>query len=488
MPCVRCRTLLVVVLGFAALIISAASRIATAEDPPVYERMWGTHGSDPGQLGKLLSLCCDALGNIYVADSENNRIQKFDAFGALLLPWGSYGFTSGKFNAMSNVSAESQDFVYVADQGNYRIQKFTSSGDFVRKWGSYGSTAGQFLGQIAVATGPTDSDSVYVADRDHKRIQGFSSSGQFLASWSSAGSPNWDFLHPSSVAVSPDGFVYVADTGYFRISKFNALGGFVTQWGGEGKGPGQFGPRLGVATDFAGNVYVADSLNYRIQKFSSSGAFVTAWGTTASGPYQFGSHLSVAVNPDSDIFVADSDYSRVKVFYPAQRSLTVSSTGIAAVNITGTVTGATPFTSPVATNSSVTLHAPATAVRSGKTWYFVQWTIAGVTTLPGQLSVTFPVSEDASATASYKRVSRLTITGLKTTRQKRYVNYSCKAVFSNGSSKIVTRDAKWRETYSYLKFVRPGRLWVGAVPAKRICYFTAAYGGVSARFRLVVTK
>lgn len=40
----------------------------------------------------------DMLGNIYVADSGNNRIQKFDSNGAFLVKWGSFGTGDGQFD------------------------------------------------------------------------------------------------------------------------------------------------------------------------------------------------------------------------------------------------------------------------------------------------------------------------------------------------------------------------------------------------------
>ena len=71
-----------------------------------------------------MSLAIDGSGNVYVADSSNNRIQKFAADGAFLAAWGSYGTGNGQFAGPTGVATDSSGHVYVADQNNDRIQKF----------------------------------------------------------------------------------------------------------------------------------------------------------------------------------------------------------------------------------------------------------------------------------------------------------------------------------------------------------------------------
>jgi tripartite motif-containing protein 71 len=66
----------------------------------------------------------DGSGNVYVADSSNDRIQKFDASGAFLTTWGSLGSGNGQFNFPLGVATDGSGNVYVADSGNNRIQKF----------------------------------------------------------------------------------------------------------------------------------------------------------------------------------------------------------------------------------------------------------------------------------------------------------------------------------------------------------------------------
>ena len=173
--------------------------------------------------------------------------------------WGADGLSMPE-----DVAVDSSGNVYVADTWNNRIQKFTSTGTFITKWGSSGSGDGQFSFPVGVAV--DSSDNVYVADEYNYRIQKFSTDGTFIAKWGSSGSGDGQFSSPNGVAIDSEGNVYVADSGHDRIQKFTSTGTFITKWGSSGSGDGQFSSPNGVAVDSEGNVYVAD--NDQIQKFA----------------------------------------------------------------------------------------------------------------------------------------------------------------------------------------------------------------------------
>src|SRR6266516_3712455 len=132
---------------------------------------WGSSGTGNGQFNAPLGVATDGNGNVYVADTNNNRIQKFDASGTFLTTGGSYGSGNGQFSNPIGVATDGSGNVYVADFGNNRIQKFDASGTFVTTWGSSGSGNGEFQYPFGVAT--DGSGNVYVADEANSRIQKF---------------------------------------------------------------------------------------------------------------------------------------------------------------------------------------------------------------------------------------------------------------------------------------------------------------------------
>ena len=178
----------------------------------------GSPGSGDGQFSNPRGVAVDGAGNVYVADTSNNRVQKFDAGGAYLTQWGSGGSGSSQFNYPTGVAVDGAGNVYVADSNNHRIQKFDGSGSYLSQWGVNGSGNGQFSYPQAVAA---DGDgNVYVADSDNSRIQKFDAGGSYLSKWGSFGSGSGQFQYPTGVAVDGSGNVYVADFYDNRIQKF----------------------------------------------------------------------------------------------------------------------------------------------------------------------------------------------------------------------------------------------------------------------------
>jgi sugar lactone lactonase YvrE len=116
-----------------------------------------------------------ASGNVYVADTGNDRIQKFDNNGTFLTGWGSSGTGNGLFSGPSGVTVDGSGHVFVADTNNNRIQKFDGSGTFLTAWGTTGAGNGQFQFPFGAAT--DGSGNVYIAEYGNNRIQRFDASG-----------------------------------------------------------------------------------------------------------------------------------------------------------------------------------------------------------------------------------------------------------------------------------------------------------------------
>jgi DNA-binding beta-propeller fold protein YncE len=323
--------------------------ISYSED---YITQWGAFGSGNGQFKFPGGVAVDSLGNVYVADRDNNRIQKFSSNGDYITKWGTGGTGNGQFKFPGGVAVDSLGNVYVADTNNHRIQKFSSNGDYIIKWGTEGSSNSRFYYPFGVAVDSLGN--VYVADTNNHRIQKFSSNGDYITKWGTGteGSGNGQFKYPFGVAVDSLGNVYVADSGNNRIQKFDSNGVYITQWGTVGVLNGQFNSPFGVAVDNLENVYVVDTYNHRIQKFKSNGTYITQWGTDGVANGQFNDPLGVAVSALDKIYVADTKNHRIQVFIPAPVISTVlpSSGPIAggtSVTITGTNFGSSRGTGTV---------------------------------------------------------------------------------------------------------------------------------------------
>ncbi len=319
---VRRRTVVWALLAPLMLAAFLSATAGSASASIAFDLTWGSVGTGNGQFTLPQRVATDSTGAPYVSDTGNHRIQKFTTGGVFTTKWGATflglpvaGTGDGEFNLPAGVATDSSNNVYVADTTNNRIQKFNSSGVFQAKWGASGSGNGQFSLPQGIAT--DSSNNVYVADTGNNRIQKFNSSGTYITQWGSAGTANGQFTSPSGVAVDSSGSVYVADAGNNRIQKFSSTGSFITKWGTAGTGNGQFGATttLDVATGSHDNVIVADTGNNRIQKFRPSGTFITTWGTLGTGTSQFNGPSGVAVASTDHVYVADRANNRIQKFH-----------------------------------------------------------------------------------------------------------------------------------------------------------------------------
>jgi DNA-binding beta-propeller fold protein YncE len=302
---IKRRRLIIAAAIVTVLLASAAGVLAIS-----FITKWGTTGLANGEFSTPTGIGVDAAGNVYVAEGNGNRVQKFDNNGAFLLKFGIPGDVPGGFVSPSGVAVDSAGNIYVADAFEDKVSKFNSAGTFQLRWGSSGSGNGSFLNPSGVAV--DSSNNIYVSDSNNHRIQKFTSGGVFIAKWGSSGSLDGQFNSPQGLAIDSSDNVYVADTGNNRIQKFTSGGVFLTKWGTAGSGNSEFMSPGGVSADSLGNVFVADSGNNRIQSFSSAGTFQEAFGTSGTGDGQFSGPQDVAADPAGNIFVADTGNDRVQ--------------------------------------------------------------------------------------------------------------------------------------------------------------------------------
>ena len=285
----------------------------------------GQEGVGDGEFSSPTGIALDTDGNIYVADTDNHSIQKFDKAGKFLARWGSEPSSQeGQFYYPRGLAVGPDSVMYVADSGNNRVQKFDLEGNVQKAWGKFGfAWRGADIGKFDVPWGlATDQDgNVYVSDTSNARIQKFQSDGQPLLKWGRDGSFDGAFFFPRGVTVDFVGNIYVADESNNRIQKFDQRGSFLTKWGREGKGPGQFKSPWGIACDALGNVYVVDSGNHRIQKFDGNGTFLCSFGNRGKTEGQLNFPYGIAVDKEGCVFVVDSGNNRVLKYTPTEEEM-----------------------------------------------------------------------------------------------------------------------------------------------------------------------
>ncbi len=287
-------------------------------------RSFGTEGKENGQFEFPRGVAFDAQGNVYVADSDNARIQKFDPSGKFLLAWGSKSPENvigppASFSQIWGIAVDPSGNVYVSDTWNHRIQKFDSNGKFLTMWGSNGDTRGvanvnplQFYGPRALAMDA--SGNLLVSDTGNKRVLKFSPSGEPLAQYGGVGSDNGKFLEQVGIAIDKQGNFFVADTWNQRIQKFDSNFNYLTQWPVQAWESQTVLNKPYLAVDPDGNVFASDPEGARIIKFSNDGKLLAVFGVRGSDLSSFNLPIGLAFDAQGNLYVADSGNHRILVF------------------------------------------------------------------------------------------------------------------------------------------------------------------------------
>jgi sugar lactone lactonase YvrE len=258
--------------------------------PALRGRPWS---SAPGRLHLPYDVTPDALGDLYVADTHNHRIQELSPTGRLIRSFGSRGSGPGQFEQPRGVAIDAFGNVWVADHENHRVQKFTSTGQFLGKFGAHGGdgSLGGGPGEFNSPRGLSSdaAGNIYVADDANHRVVKLANDGTFLAAWGrpdlQPGAADGEFNLPYGTAVDVRGHLWVADTLNHRLVEMTTDGQVIAKFGANGgdgsmgNGPGEFNQLYNVATDCVGNVYATDKGNWRVQRFGDR-----SWGRPVCPP------------------------------------------------------------------------------------------------------------------------------------------------------------------------------------------------------------
>jgi DNA-binding beta-propeller fold protein YncE len=229
--------------------------------------IWGRPGKGPGEFDfGLPSLLFLPDGSFYVADADNNRVQRFDAARRYRGEWGSGDGTKSKPTGLALAPGGE---LLVAFHDHPELQRFSLAGKYLGKIDlGLRDPAGLLVDEegriwVAMAIG------AYPDLRAVVRV--FGADGSILAEHGQEGPDEEDLKSIAHLASDGRGHVFVPDMGHSRVVVLDRNAKPVFRWGRLGTAEGQFMETSGIAFDARGAAYVGDWQGGRVQKFSVAG-------------------------------------------------------------------------------------------------------------------------------------------------------------------------------------------------------------------------
>ncbi len=307
------------------------------------------------------SVAVDSLGNTYIADTRNNEVREVIAASGVIVRIAGTGAagntgdgaaaTAALLNGPAGIAVDGAGNVYIADTGNNRIRLVSVTTGLISAYAGTGTagfagdgglaTAAQLTAPSALALTP--GGLLLVADSGNNVIRSVGLRSATITTFAGTGSTTFqgdggpaqiaNLSGPLGVAVDNNNVVYIADTGNNRVRQvsFNATtaqasistlaGGGSAGFNGDGAALStNFSAPAGLAADAASNIYVADSGNNRIRQISG-GQVITAAGSTAQsftgdgGPATsaaLNGPRAVALDGRGNLLIADTANSAIR--------------------------------------------------------------------------------------------------------------------------------------------------------------------------------
>jgi sugar lactone lactonase YvrE len=402
------------------------------------------------EFERPVGIALDANGNLYIADRENNRIRKVDASTGIVTTVagnGTNGFsgdggpaTSAELFYPDNVALDAAGNLYIADTNNERIRKVDRATGIITTVAGSSNVPTNGDGDGGQATSATLTvpegvaldtvGNLYIGDTYDNRVRKVDAVTGIITTVAGTGTEGYngdgeaatsaELTYPYGLVLDAPGNLYITDSINNRIRRVDALSGIITTIAGDGPtGDGGYsgdgGPAIdaelanpfGITLDTTGNLYIADTFNYRVRVVRPA-ALIATTTTIIANPTDLNVGQPLTLTAPVTL-ASGSTLAGTVTFYNGSISLgnaTLNSSGAAVLTLTP---GAGSYSITASYNGSST-DAPSQSTPP------VPVTVIGIatTTTLTASAISLPLGQILTLTATVNAASGDTPTGTVT--------------------------------------------------------------------------
>jgi len=263
---------------------------------------FGSKGINDNEFIRPSGIVIDFKNNIFVSDTGNNCIKKFDQNGKFLLKFGRRGYGNSEFINPYHVIVDKKGNIYVVDVGNNAVKKFDNNGNFILKIDTDLSS----VSDVAIDT----NENIYIADFDSRCIKIFNKDGKFQRIFKT----KEEFIRPVCISISNLGEIAIFDseTGILKIYDKNEQN--IIQYNISKKYNYWFGWLYDIAIDKDENIYATFFRRDIIVKYDKDGNYVESYGGNGTADGLFKSPRGIAIDNLGKIYIADLFNNRIQIY------------------------------------------------------------------------------------------------------------------------------------------------------------------------------
>lgn len=220
-------------------------------------------------ISESKALSIDLNGNIYLADTNNNRIVKFDHEGEFIKTIGGFGWEKEEFDSPIDICAKSSLDILVADHNNHRIERYDKDMNYISSYYSDESLDASL--QFAYPAGVAISihGEIILIDSENKRLLKINSFGQPEMSFGAFSEGKGKLNDPLQIDIGANDRIFVSDESSAAVLVFDYFGNYLTHIG-----EGLLSRPRGIFIDEQDRLWIADKEQKSIFVFSTSGELI----------------------------------------------------------------------------------------------------------------------------------------------------------------------------------------------------------------------
>lgn len=269
---------------------------------------FGSEGDGQGQFRLPGAISIDARGWVYVADTGNNRIQKFDHRGRYITMIGGFGWDAEHFQRPLDVCAENGLDVFVADYENRRVERYDKDLHWIATFKASKDIDDRLVMGFPSSVGISIHGDLFIVDQENKRVLKLNTLREPVISFGDYDWGDGALSEPMNLFVSRNDRVFVTDAKLGRVLAFDYYGNYL-----YGIGEGVLKKPCGICIDHNGRIFVTDLELSRVIIYSNEGQLLLNFGSEGNKLGAFLSPSDVAVYKNW-LYVSDTENHRIQVF------------------------------------------------------------------------------------------------------------------------------------------------------------------------------